>query len=111
MSASEGRKRKKSREKESRTNSPKRLKSEPTSPSSRNTRPEIDPSKNPYLAHLYPAEEDWKPLAGFKRHNTTAEMANIAEEGPSNPFSGNELSNRYFNILKGRRELPVAAQR
>ncbi|CAZ85691.1 unnamed protein product [Tuber melanosporum] len=115
MSTTEDRKRKKPQEKESQTNSPKRHKSEPVSPPSGNTKkPEIDPSKNPYLAHTYPAEEnksDWGPLAGFKRHRTTTKMANIAEDGPFNPFSGNKLSDRYFNILEGRRELPIAAQR
>ncbi|KAG0135900.1 P-loop containing nucleoside triphosphate hydrolase protein [Tuber indicum] len=114
MSTTEDRKRKKPQEKESQTNSPKRHKSEPVSPPSGNTKPEIDPSKNPYLAHRYPAEEnrsDWGPLAGFKRHRTTTKMANIAEDGPFNPFSGNKLSDRYFNILEGRRELPIAAQR
>ncbi|PWW72736.1 P-loop containing nucleoside triphosphate hydrolase protein [Tuber magnatum] len=114
MSTTEDRKRKKPQEKEPRTNSPKRHKSEPVSPPSRNTKSKIDPSKNPYLAHWYPAEEkkdDWGPLAKFRRHSTTAKMANIAEDGPSNPFSGSELSDRYFNILKGRRGLPIAAQR
>lgn len=113
MSAIEDRKRKKPQEKESQANSLKRHKSEPVSPPSGNTKSEIDPSKNPYLAHLYPAEEeeDWGPLAGFKRHNTTAKMANIAEEGPSNPFNGNKFSDRYFKILEGRRALPIPAQR
>ncbi|PUU82033.1 P-loop containing nucleoside triphosphate hydrolase protein [Tuber borchii] len=111
MSATEDRKRKKPQEKESQANSLKRHKSEPVSPPSGNTKSEIDPSKNPYLAHLYPAEEDRGPLAGFKRHNTTAKMANIAEEGTFNPFSGNKFSDRYRNLLKGRRALPIPAQR
>jgi pre-mRNA-splicing factor ATP-dependent RNA helicase DHX15/PRP43 len=88
---------------------------------------------NPYLAHM---REDYdsegvglesgsytngyahkaangksSSLASFKRHVTTAKMAKKAEEGPENPFKGGELSERYFGILKTRRNLPVHAQR
>ena len=50
-------------------------------------------------------------LANFPRHKTTATMARKAEDGPSNPFTGEPLSKEYFNILKVRRNLPVQAQR
>lgn len=82
----------------------------------------MDPSQNPYLAHMY--EEDTgsagRPGKGgntesilntFRRHQTTTEQANKAEDGPLNPFNGNPLSNQYFKILKTRRNLPVHQQR
>ena len=50
-------------------------------------------------------------MADFKRHETTAAQAKAAEDGPTNPFTGRELSKGYFNILRTRRNLPVHAQR
>lgn len=47
----------------------------------------------------------------FKRHKTTAAIAMKAEDGPSNPFTGEPLSNQYFKILQTRRNLPVHVQR
>ena len=38
-------------------------------------------------------------------------MAKKAEDGPSNPFNGQPLSQKYFSILKTRRNLPVHVQR
>ncbi|KAA8902075.1 P-loop containing nucleoside triphosphate hydrolase protein [Sphaerosporella brunnea] len=84
----------------------------------------IDPSTNPYLAHMYDGSQnanqagrlngdgdgDWV-LNSFERHNTTAEQAMKAENGPSNPFNGKPLSNQYFKILETRRNLPVHSQR
>jgi pre-mRNA-splicing factor ATP-dependent RNA helicase DHX15/PRP43 len=84
---------------------------------------DADPKDNPYLAHMY---EDGgasvngngnkysngdSPLSGFKRYETTAKQAEKAEDGPTNPFTGQPLSKRYFDILKGRRDLPVHKQR
>lgn len=48
---------------------------------------------------------------GVQRHKTTAALAEKLENGPQNPFTGNNLSERYFDILKARRDLPVHAQR
>ncbi|KAH8152934.1 uncharacterized protein LAJ45_03161 [Morchella importuna] len=89
---------------------------------SKRSKSEMDPSQNPYLAHMY--EEDTgsagRPGKGgntgsilntFRRHQTTTEQANKAEDGPLNPFNGNPLSNQYFKILKTRRNLPVHQQR
>jgi pre-mRNA-splicing factor ATP-dependent RNA helicase DHX15/PRP43 len=89
-----------------------------------------DPGKNPYLAHRYEDEEDGYgngvslsngyskskkngtgPLGSFQRHSTTDDEARQAEDGPYNPFTQRELSDRYFRILKTRRNLPVHAQR
>lgn len=88
-----------------------------------------DPKDNPYLAHWYEDSTNNKessngfskgnmngaalnsPLAAFPRHSTTAAMAKRVEDGPNNPFTGTPLSERYFNILKTRRDLPVHAQR
>lgn len=93
---------------------------------------DTDPSSNPYLAHMYPDEAaddgysngygaKLKPTANgdgpsdglksLKRHATTTAQATKAENGPANPFNGKNLSERYFGILKTRRNLPVHAQR
>ncbi|KAJ3504174.1 hypothetical protein NM208_g16377 [Fusarium decemcellulare] len=74
---------------------------------------------NPYLAHMYengsngrgqePAPDS--PLAGMKRQHTTAKQAAKAEDSESNPFTGRSHSQKYFQILQGRRDLPVHKQR
>jgi pre-mRNA-splicing factor ATP-dependent RNA helicase DHX15/PRP43 len=51
------------------------------------------------------------PLASFKRHKTTAAMAREAEDSKFNPLNGKPLSEKYFSILKTRRDLPVHSQR
>lgn len=51
------------------------------------------------------------PLSELKRHSTTAADAERLENGPTNPFNGEQLSENYFKILKIRRDLPVHAQR
>ncbi|KAK4494511.1 hypothetical protein PRZ48_014809 [Zasmidium cellare] len=76
-----------------------------------------DDAANPYLSHLngngssngdsYTGGD----LSKWKRHTSTAKMAKIAEDGPTNAFTGKPLSDRYFGILKTRRDLPVSAQR
>ncbi|KAG5418159.1 PRP43 [Candida metapsilosis] len=48
---------------------------------------------------------------GLVRHQTTAEDAERLEDGPINPFTGDEFTDSYFKILKVRRDLPVHAQR
>lgn len=105
------------------------------------TADKMDPKSNPYLAHMYPESDDSEdggvslaqparppvrnsfngyhydgaasdgPLAQFRRHKTTFALAAKAEDGPINPFTGSQLSQGYFNILKTRRKLPVHAQR
>jgi pre-mRNA-splicing factor ATP-dependent RNA helicase DHX15/PRP43 len=91
---------------------------------------DMNPKTNPYLAHMYDDEQDngysngkgnngygrssvnkSDLLGGLTRHETTAEQALAAEDGPHNPFTGREFSKRYFSILKTRRNLPVYAQR
>ena len=92
----------------------------------------MDPRANPYLAHNYeePEEDEGGYSNGFvqsthkmngslkyatssrlPRHRTTAAMAENAENGPNNHFSGQPLSSQYFGILKTRRNLPVHQQR
>ncbi|KAI5297376.1 DEAH-box ATP-dependent RNA helicase prp43 [Ascosphaera atra] len=79
-----------------------------------------DPRDNPYLAHMYEGEDSNgydgasnvdSPLANWKQHQTTAEMARKAEDAEVNPFNGKPLTKRYMSILKTRRDLPVHAQR
>ena len=84
---------------------------------------ETDPADNPYLAHMNHGESNGGRsngrsnggssglLSHFQRHASTTQQASKAEDGPSNPFNGNNLSERYFSILKTRRNLPVHAQR
>ena len=60
---------------------------------------------------MYPTQSNGTGLKSFNRHATTAAQAIAAEDGPSNPFTGKKLSERYFDILKTRRNLPVHAQR
>ncbi|KAH7159682.1 P-loop containing nucleoside triphosphate hydrolase protein [Dactylonectria estremocensis] len=72
---------------------------------------------NPYLAHMYDNESNGdgfssdSPLAGMRRHQTTAKEASKAEDSASNPFTGRPHSQKYFQILQGRRDLPVHKQR
>lgn len=76
-----------------------------------------DAKFNPYLAHMYdngsngnePSPDS--PLAGMKRHQTTAKEAEKAEDSEYNPFTGRPHSQKYFQILEGRRDLPVHKQR
>jgi hypothetical protein len=85
---------------------------------------ESDPASNPYLAHMNFDNGDQSygqsygngggAVDGLKhltRHATTPEQASKAEDGPNNPFNGKPLSDKYFRILKTRRNLPVHAQR
>ena len=87
----------------------------------------LPPTDNPYLAHWHeePELDDYSngyggfrvnrtsgsSLSKFQKHQTTSEMASVAEDGPDNAFTGRPLSKQYFNILKTRRNLPVHAQR
>lgn len=78
----------------------------------------MDPKANPYLAHMYDDTANGNGsvnkdnlLAGLTRHQTTAEQAKVAEDGPYNPFTGRQFSKRYLSILQTRRNLPVHAQR
>lgn len=74
---------------------------------------------NPYLAHMYDnGDEDYNgeapahsPFAGMKRRATSAKQAAKAEDLDTNPFTGRAHSQKYFQILQGRRDLPVHKQR
>lgn len=73
---------------------------------------------NPYLAHMRDGQNGNgvepspdSPLAGMKRHHTTAKQAAKAEDNDSNPFTGRPHSQKYFQILETRRNLPVHKQR
>ena len=83
-----------------------------------------DPKSNPYLAHMYQdqpsngysngysnSNQPDGPLAKFRRHQTTAAETEKVEAGNENPFTRQKHSERYFSILKKRRDLPVHQQR
>jgi pre-mRNA-splicing factor ATP-dependent RNA helicase DHX15/PRP43 len=99
----------------------KRAGSDGERPTKRPKAESMDPSSNPYLAHIYDGSQNDAGMVkggdgdsilnSFERRNTTAEQAMKAEDGPNNPFSGKPLSNQYFKILETRRNLPVHAQR
>lgn len=65
--------------------------------------------KNPYLAHLEPDESN--PLASLERRNTTAAAVEKIENLSHNVFTHREHSQKYFQILQTRRDLPVHKQR
>lgn len=70
-------------------------------------------TSNPLVINLdnqpqYPLS---KELTGFVKHETTAAQAEKVEDGKINPFNEREFSQKYFDILKTRRDLPVHAQR
>ena len=65
--------------------------------------------KNPYLAHLEPDESN--PLASLERRNTTAAAVEKIENLSHNAFTNREHSQKYFQILQTRRDLPVHKQR
>ncbi|KAL6450752.1 PRP43 Pre-mRNA-splicing factor ATP-dependent RNA helicase PRP43 [Candida maltosa Xu316] len=68
---------------------------------------------------IHPKQSSEEPLVhhdagefkNMKRHETTSEQAEILENGPKNPFTGGQFSQKYFDILKIRRDLPVHSQR
>lgn len=68
---------------------------------------------NPYLAHQYDGNSNnsGSSLDALERHNTTAEQASKCEDADLNPWTGQPHSQRYFGILKTRRDLPVHKQR
>ncbi|KAK3386980.1 P-loop containing nucleoside triphosphate hydrolase protein [Podospora didyma] len=75
-----------------------------------------DEKYNPYLAHHYDDNDNSQngfqsPLDQLQRHNTTAQQAAKLEDLDANPWTSQPHSQRYFGILKSRRDLPVHKQR
>ena len=68
---------------------------------------------NPYLAHLQPTKSaSPKTLfPGISPNNSSAKACEKIEDGSVNPFNGQMFTERYFGILKQRRNLPVHQQR
>ncbi|GJD01566.1 helicase associated domain-containing protein [Colletotrichum higginsianum] len=75
---------------------------------------------NPYLAHMkeengVKAEDGVidasSPFAGFKPRATTAKQAEKVEDLDTNAFTGRPHSQKYFQIMQSRRDLPVQKQR
>lgn len=70
---------------------------------------------NPYLAHMQQENgfdaEGSSPLAALKRRQTTAKQAAKIEDLSTNAFTEREHTQKYFQILQTRRDLPVSKQR
>jgi pre-mRNA-splicing factor ATP-dependent RNA helicase DHX15/PRP43 len=69
---------------------------------------------NPYLAHMQQEngfDSESSPLSSLKIRETTAEQAAKIEDLSTNAFTGQEHSQKYFQILETRRDLPVHKQR
>ena len=68
-------------------------------------------------AHPHPRENaklDFHDGGEFnleKRHKTTTEYISQLQTGTENPFTGGQFSQKYFDILKVRQELPIHQQR
>lgn len=92
----------------------KRASVDPDDSSRKKAKMSTDPGQkyNPYLAHLSDdSNNGYGALAGMKRHQTTAQQAARADDSDSSPFTGKPHSQRYFDILQTRRNLPVYKQR
>ncbi|KAL0941156.1 pre-mRNA splicing factor ATP-dependent RNA helicase prp43 [Colletotrichum truncatum] len=80
---------------------------------------EDEPKYNPYLAHMnedngVKSEEGIDPssaFADFTPRSTTAKQAEKVEDLDTNAFTGRPHSQKYFQILQSRRDLPVHKQR
>lgn len=68
--------------------------------------------KHPHLEEIEHLEfHNAGEFKGFIPHKTTAKQAEKLESADVNPFTGYEFSQKYFDILKIRRDLPVHSQR
>lgn len=81
------------------------------SKSSKEESPGDTPEDETFVLDYEPINPLSEELAGFVRHGTTAAQAEKAESGTTNPFTGAPFSEKYFDILKVRRDLPVHTQR
>lgn len=77
---------------------------------------EAEEAEAKYNSHPHPAREPLEFHDGGefdlnKRHNTTSDYASQLESGQTNPFTGNGFSQKYFDILKVRQDLPIHQQR
>ncbi|KAL6942530.1 DEAH-box ATP-dependent RNA helicase prp43 [Hanseniaspora vineae] len=73
--------------------------------SSMTNKTDLEVNEEPLVHH------DMGEFKGMVEHQTTAKQAEALEEGKVNPFTGEKYSDRYFGILKVRRDLPVHSQR
>lgn len=75
------------------------------------------PKYNPYLAHMKDENggdgdlDPNSPFANFTQRSTTAKQAEKVEDLDTNAFTGRPHSQKYFQILQTRRDLPVHKQR
>lgn len=68
--------------------------------------------KHPHARNLEkPSFHDGGEFDKSQRNKTTAALAQALESGATNPFTGKEFTQKYCDILKVRRDLPVHAQR
>lgn len=73
---------------------------------------------NPYLAHMYEnddasngAQSANSAFKGMTIRKTTAKQAEKVEDMDTNAFTGETHSQKYFQIMQTRRDLPVNKQR
>lgn len=77
-----------------------------------------DDRSNPYLAHMYGNDDSGNgapsansAFSGMTIRNTTAKQAEKVEDMDTNAFTGETHTQKYFQILQTRRDLPVNKQR
>lgn len=66
---------------------------------------------HPHSELLERQGEVFDGFKGLERHKTTSEQAATLENGATNPFTNQNFSSKYFDILRTRCGLPVHAQR
>ncbi|KAH7320083.1 P-loop containing nucleoside triphosphate hydrolase protein [Stachybotrys elegans] len=91
---------------------------DPTDASRKKSKKDSAEKYNPYLAHMYDGANGNgdepspnSPFAGVTRRRSTAVQAEKIEDLDTNPFTGETHSQKYFQILEKRRDLPVHKQR
>jgi pre-mRNA-splicing factor ATP-dependent RNA helicase DHX15/PRP43 len=68
--------------------------------------------RHPHPRHVEPLQfHNAGEFKDFVPHQTSAKQAEQLESADNNPFTGRAFTQKYFDILKVRRDLPVHSQR